>query len=134
MAEDLEEECKNYEKMIENVGKIALQILCLGLNGHIGFNEPGISFSSRTHVVDLTLSTTIEANVHFFENIDDVPRKALTMGVQTIMEAKEILFIINGEKKRTFLRKVVHVDVTEEVPASILQRHPNVTVITDIDV
>lgn len=99
MAEDLEEECKNYEKMIENVGKIALQILCLGLNGHIGFNEPGISFSSRTHVVDLTPSTTIEANVRFFENIDDVPRKALTIGVQTIMEAKEILFIVNGEKK-----------------------------------
>lgn len=99
MAEDLEEECKNYEKMIENVGKIDLQILGLGLNGHIGFNEPGTSFSSRTHVVDLTLSTTIEANVRFFENIDDVPRKALTMGVQTIMEAKEILFIVNGEKK-----------------------------------
>lgn len=129
MAEDLEEECKNYEKMIENVGKIALQILCLGLNGQIGFNEPVISFSSRTHVVDLTLST-IEAN----ENIDDVPRKALTIGVQTIMEAKEILFIVNGEKKADILRKVVHGDVTEEVPASILQRHPNVTVITDIDV
>lgn len=104
MAEDLEEECKNYEKMIENVGKIALQILCLGLNGHIGFNEPGISFSSRTHVVDLTLST-IEANARFFENIDDVPRKALTMGVQTIMEAKEILFIVNGEKKADIFKE-----------------------------
>ena len=105
MAEDLEEECKNYEKMIENVGKIALQILCLGLNGHIGFNEPGISFSSRTHVVDLTPSTTIEANVRFFENIDDVPRKALTIGVQTIMEAKEILFIVNGEKKADIFKE-----------------------------
>lgn len=134
MAEDLEEECKNYEKMIENVGKITLQILCLGLNGQIGFNEPGISFSSSTHVVDLTPSTTIVANARFFENIDDVPRKALTIGVQTIMEAKEILFIVNGEKKADILRKVVHGDVTEEVPASILQRHPNVTVIADIDV
>lgn len=105
MAEDLEEECKNYEKMIENVGKIALQILCLGLNGQIGFNEPVISFSSRTHVVDLTPSTTIEANVRFFENIDDVPRKALTMGVQTIMEAKEILFIVNGEKKADIFKE-----------------------------
>jgi len=133
MAEDLEEECKNYEKMIENVGKIDLQILGLGLNGHIGFNEPGTSFSSRTHVVDLTPST-IEANARFFSSIDEVPKKALTMGIATIMDAKEILFLVNGEKKADILRKVVHGEVTEDVPASVLQRHPNVTLITDIDV
>ena len=133
LAEDLEKECEQYEVLIQQEGKIDVQILGLGLNGHIGFNEPGTSFDSRTHVVELEESTRI-ANSRFFNSLDEVPKKALTMGIGTIMEAKEIIFIVNGEKKADILRKVVHGEVTENVPASILQRHPNITLITDIDV
>lgn len=132
LAEDLDKECEQYEELIQKEGKIDVQLLGLGLNGHIGFNEPGTPFDSRTHVVELEESTRI-ANSRFFNSLDEVPKKALTMGIGTIMEAKEIIFIVNGEKKADILRKVVHGDITEEVPASILQRHPNITLITDID-
>lgn len=133
LAADLEKECEQYEKLIQKEGKIDLQVLGLGLNGHIGFNEPGTPFDSRTHVVELEESTRI-ANSRFFNSLEEVPKKALTMGIGTIMEAKEIIFLVNGEKKADILRKVVHGEVTENVPASILQRHPNITLITDIDV
>lgn len=132
LAADLEKECVEYEALIQQVGNIDLQVLGLGLNGHIGFNEPGTSFDSRTHVVELAEST-IEANARFFESEDEVPRKALTMGIGTIMDAKEIVFLVQGEQKADILRKVVHGEVTETVPASILQHHPNITLITDID-
>ncbi|HLS65949.1 MAG TPA: glucosamine-6-phosphate deaminase [Pseudogracilibacillus sp.] len=131
-AKDLEQECTTFEKLIEESGKLHMQILGLGLNGHIGFNEPGTPFDSRTHIVELD-QVTIEANARFFDSIDDVPTRALTMGIGTIMEAKEILFLVQGEKKADILRKVVYGEVTEEVPASILQRHPNATLLTDID-
>lgn len=132
-AEDLQKECDHFERLIQETGKMDLQILGLGLNGHIGFNEPGTSFNSRTHIVELS-ETTIKANARFFPTIQDVPTKALTMGIGTIMEAKEILFLVQGEHKAEILQKVVHGKVTEGVPASILQRHPNITLITDIDI
>lgn len=131
-AEDLEKECATFERLIDEAGKLHMQILGLGLNGHIGFNEPGTPFDSRTHIVELD-RMTIEANSRFFDSIDDVPTRALTMGIGTIMEAEEILFLVQGEKKADILRKVVYGEVTEEVPASILQRHPNATLLTDID-
>lgn len=132
LAPNLEEECETYEKLIQQAGKINLQVLGLGLNGHIGFNEPGTPFDSRTHVVELEESTR-EANARFFKSIEEVPTKALTMGIGTIMEAEEIVFLVQGEKKADILRKVVHGEVTEQVPASILQKHPNITLITDIE-
>ncbi|MBO1005429.1 glucosamine-6-phosphate deaminase [Pseudogracilibacillus auburnensis] len=133
LALDIEEECKSYEQLIEQSGSIDLQLLGLGLNGHIGFNEPGTPFDKRTHVVALD-AVTREANARFFSHLDEVPTQALTMGIGTIMEAKQILLLVIGEKKADILKQVVHGDVSENVPASILQRHPNVTIITDIDV
>ncbi len=131
-ADNLEEECRSFEKLMKESGDIDLQILGLGLNGHIGFNEPGTSFDSRTHIVDLDKST-IEANARFFESKEEVPTQALTMGISNIKEAKKILILVQGEKKADILKKVVYGDVTEEVPASVLQHHPNVVLVTDID-
>lgn len=133
LADNLEEECQYYERLIKEAGKIDLQVLGLGLNGHIGFNEPGTPFDKRTHVVELDQSTR-EANARFFNQMDDVPTQALTMGIGTIMEASEILLLVQGEKKAEILKEVMNGEITEEVPASILQRHPRVTLITDIDI
>lgn len=124
------EECENYEKKIRDAGGIDMQILGIGLNGHIGFNEPGTSFESRTHVIDLDESTR-QANSRFFSSIDEVPKQAITMGIATIMESKEILLLVSGEAKADILAKVINGDVTEEIPATILQQHPNVTIIAD---
>jgi glucosamine-6-phosphate deaminase len=128
--ENLEEECKAYEKEIERAGKIDLQMLGIGLNGHIGFNEPGTSFKSRTHIVALDESTR-QANARFFDSIEEVPTQALTMGIETIMESKEILLLISGEGKADTLAKLLEGKVTEDFPASILHDHPNVTIIAD---
>ncbi len=127
---DSETACKKYDEIIEQVGGIDLQILGLGHNGHIGFNEPGEFFEKTTHCVDLTEST-IEANKRFFEKEEDVPRQAYTMGIQTIMKAKMILLLVSGEGKAQILRDVICGPVTPKVPASILQMHPNVIVIAD---
>lgn len=108
-----------------------MQLLGLGLNGHIGFNEPGSAFESKTHVTQLDKST-IEANARFFKRVEDVPTKVITMGIGTIMKAKQILLLVQGEKKADILKKVIYGEVTEDIPASILQRHPKVTLITDI--
>ncbi len=132
VAEDLEKETKEYDEMIENLGGVDLQILGIGRNAHIAFNEPGTSFDSGTHVVDLTEST-IQDNARFFEKIEDVPTKAVSMGLGTIMNAKSILLIASGEGKKQALKDMIHGEVTEEVPASILQRHHDVKVITDIE-
>lgn len=132
LAADLEDECATYEARLSEAGDIDLQILGLGLNGHIGFNEPGTSFDMRTHVVELDASTR-EANARFFQDEADVPTQAISMGISTILDAKQIVLLVQGEKKADILRKVVHGEVTEEVPASILQRHDNVTIITDIE-
>ena len=130
MEPDSEKECKKYDQIIESLGGIDLQLLGLGYNGHIGFNEPGDSFTVGTHCVDLQEST-IEANKRFFDTIDDVPRQAYTMGISAIMQAKKILLLISGEGKAEILRDVITGPVTPRVPASILQFHKNVHLVAD---
>lgn len=129
-APNLKEECMNYEKKIRDAGYIDLQILGVGINGHIGFNEPGTSFDSRTDVVNLTEST-MRVNSRFFKSIDEIPHRAITMGIGTIMESKEIIMLVSGEHKADALHRMINGEVTEDFPASILQKHPNVTVIAD---
>ena len=128
--EDAEKECARYEALIESMGGVDIQLLGLGHNGHIGFNEPAADFAVTTHCVDLTEST-IEANKRFFESADDVPRQAYTMGIGTIMKAKKILLVVNGEGKADIVAKAFFGPVTPEVPASILQLHRDVTIVAD---
>lgn len=128
--EDAEMACANHEEIIRSLGGIDLQLLGLGNNGHIGFNEPGAAFEKETHCVDLTKST-IEANSRFFASIDEVPTQAYTMGIRTIMQAKKILVAVNGEGKAEIVARAFWGPVTPEVPASILQMHPDVTVVAD---
>ncbi|WKA50151.1 glucosamine-6-phosphate deaminase [Planococcus liqunii] len=129
-SEDLEQDCRAYEKQIQRAGGIGLQVLGIGLNGHIGFNEPGTPFSSRTHVVELSPSTR-RANARFFPGIEEVPTQAISMGIASIMESKKILLLVSGEQKAEALHRLLNGDVTEDFPASILQTHPDVTVIAD---
>ncbi|HHU17615.1 MAG TPA: glucosamine-6-phosphate deaminase [Clostridiales bacterium] len=130
MAADIEAECIRYENLIKELGGIDLQLLGLGHNGHIGFNEPDDYFPLLTHRVQLKEST-IKANSRFFENEDQVPREAITMGIKSIMQAKRILLCVSGEAKAEILKKVLSGPVTPEVPGSILQLHPNLTVVAD---
>ena len=130
MAEDAEKECKRYEELIRSLGGVDLQLLGLGHNGHIGFNEPGAAFEKETHCVNLT-ERTIEANKRFFASADDVPKQAFTMGIKTIMQAKNILVIASGEDKAEILKEAFFGPVTPAVPASILQLHNNVIVVGD---
>ncbi len=127
-AEDLQKECEAYDALIQQSGGIDLQLLGIGLDGHIGFNEPDSYFEKATHVVDLDPST-IEANARFFASEADVPRKAVTMGMGGIMSAKKVLLIANGKNKKEIVEKAFFGPVTPAVPASILQLHPDVTVI-----
>ncbi len=127
-AADLKAEGKAYDQRIEDFGGIDLQLLGIGIDGHIGFNEPDNCFTKETHVVELDEST-IKANSRFFESEADVPRKAITMGMGGIMNAKKVLLIANGANKKEILEKAFYGPITPEVPASILQLHPNVTVI-----
>ena len=127
-ADDLEAECKAYDARIKKHGGIDLQLLGIGLDGHIGFNEPDDFFVKDTHVVDLDEST-IKANSRFFESEADVPRKAVTMGMVSIMQAKKILLVANGANKKEILEKAFFGPITPKIPASILQLHPNITVI-----
>ena len=130
MAEDIAAECERYEELIRSLGGVDIQLLGIGRNGHIGFNEPADSFDKMTHCVDLTEST-IEANKRFFASADDVPRQAVSMGSGTIMKAKKILLIACGEDKADAVAKSFFGPVTPEVPASILQLHSDVVVIAD---
>ena len=127
---DMEGECLSYERAIESIGGIDMQLLGLGSNGHIGFNEPGECFTRKTHIVDLAEST-IEANKRFFEDASQVPRQAITMGIGTIMKAKKILMVVDGEKKAKVLKEALTGEVTPKVPASILQLHPDFTLVAD---
>lgn len=129
-AIDGETECKKYDKLINDLGNVDLQLLGLGLNGHIGFNEPDDKFPKGTHLVALSQST-IEANSRFFENYDDIPRYAYTMGIKNIMDAKKIVVVVNGKQKADILKQVVTGPITPEVPASILQLHKDVTIVAD---
>lgn len=130
MEPDAEKECGRYEELIRSLGGVDLQLLGLGHNGHIGFNEPGEAFEKKTHCVDLTEST-IEANKRFFASADDVPKQAYTMGIKTIMQAKKILIVVNGENKADIVERAFFGPVTPEVPASILQLHNDVTLVGD---
>ena len=130
MELDSDKECERYNQVIESMGGVDIQVLGLGHNGHIGFNEPADSFAKLTHCVDLTQST-IEANKRFFASADDVPRQAYTMGIQTIMKAKKILLIVSGEDKAAILRDSLCGEVTPKVPSSILQFHNDVVVVAD---
>ena len=130
MEPDAEKECGRYEELIRSLGGVDLQLLGLGHNGHIGFNEPGEAFEKETPCVDLTEST-IEANKRFFASADDVPKQAYTMGIKTIMQAKKILIVVNGENKADIVERAFFGPVTPEVPASILQLHNDVTLVGD---
>ncbi|WP_042222430.1 glucosamine-6-phosphate deaminase [Oceanobacillus manasiensis] len=127
---DLDQECIDYEARIKQAGGIDIQVLGIGLNGHIGFNEPGTNFSSRTHIIDLAESTRT-ANARFFDSLEEVPEQAITMGVDTIMDSKEILLLVSGEKKAEAVSRMLEGEISEEFPASILQKHPHVTVVGD---
>ena len=128
LTKDPEKECAEYDKRIEELGGIDLQVLGMGLNGHIGFNEPGDSFPVGTHLVTLD-GSTIEANSRFFASKEEVPTQALSMGLKGIMGAKKILLIVHGKAKRETLEKAISGPVTPWLPASILQLHPDVTVV-----
>lgn len=127
---DAEAACAEYDRMVADAGFCDLQLLGIGRNGHIGFNEPAPVFSKGTHCVDLTPST-IEANARLFDRPEDVPRQAYTMGVQTIMRARSILVVANGENKAQAVYDMCYGPVTPACPASILQLHNNVTVVAD---
>ena len=128
--EDAQTVCAAYEETIRALGGVDLQLLGLGNNGHIGFNEPGEVFEKEAHCVNLAQST-IEANSRFFASVDDVPTQAYTMGIGPIMKAKKILVIVNGAGKADILKEAFFGPITPKVPASVLQMHPDVTVIAD---
>ncbi|MEK4107493.1 glucosamine-6-phosphate deaminase [Paenibacillus sp. FSL R10-2791] len=129
-AADMEAECLAYDKMLEENGPVDLQILGIGSNGHIGFNEPDANLSSKTHVVDL-LDDTREANARFFDSLDEVPRQAITMGIGGILKARQILLLVRGAGKAEAIRNAVEGPITTQCPASLLQSHPNVIVLVD---
>lgn len=129
-ALDAQKECNRYEELINSLGHIDIQLLGLGHNGHIGFNEPASSFSQKTHCVNLTEST-INANRRFFTSAEDVPKQAYTMGIGTIMKARKILLIVNGEDKADIVAESFLGPVTPKIPASILQLHNDVIIVGD---
>ncbi len=127
---DAEAECARYEAKIKELGGVDLQLLGIGHNGHIGFNEPNAQFDRRTHCVNLTQST-IDANKRFFASEDEVPRQAYTMGIKTIMQASKILMVVSGEDKAEIIEKAFFGPITPEVPASVLQLHNDVILVGD---
>lgn len=129
-VEDEKVECKRYNEVIKNLGGVDLQLLGIGHNGHIGFNEPDEIFEKETHLVALAQST-IEANSRLFDNPDDVPRYAYTMGIKTIMQAKKVLLVVSGEEKAAIVKEAFFGPVTPKVPASILQMHNDVILVGD---
>lgn len=129
MAADEEKECVRYDEVLEQLPR-DIQLLGLGSNGHIAFNEPGTPFGSGTHVVSLAEST-VKDNARLFDDISEVPRKAFTMGIRQIMQAKKILILASGANKADAVAKMVKGEVTEAVPASVLQLHPDCTLIVD---
>ncbi len=130
LAPDPQAECDWYNQVIRRMGGIDIQVLGMGHNGHIGFNEPGDAFELETHVVDLS-ERTIQANARFFSSPDEVPRQAMTMGIKSIMMARKILMMVSGEDKAEAVWKAFSGPVTPQVPASILQLHPYVTLVGD---
>jgi len=129
-AGNYEAECERYETLIAEAGGIDLQILGIGRNGHIGFNEPDIKFEATTHIVQLD-EQTINDNARFFDTIEDVPKKAISMGIKTIMQSRGIILLASGIEKADAVAGMVNGKITPELPASVLQLHPNVTIIVD---
>lgn len=127
IATDLEQECKRYDRLIEELGGVELQLLGIGHNGHIGFNEPNEFFDKATHVVELKQST-IDANSRFFEKIEDVPKRAITMGIKSIMSAKKVLLVAGADKK-DIIERALFGPITPQVPASVLQFHNDLIVV-----
>ncbi len=132
LAEDAEAECAAYDKRIEDLGGIDLQVLGMGMNGHVGFNEPDDHFPVGTHLVTLEESTIV-ANSRFFASKEEVPTQAISMGLKGIMTAKKIVMIVHGKAKEETLMKALYGPVTPYVPASILQLHPDVTVVFSLN-
>ena len=132
-AEDTEKECADYEDLIKKLGGIDLQVLGIGRNGHIGFNEPAPQLYPHTHKTDLTQST-IEANSRFFSSIDSVPRYALTMGMGTILSAKAIIILASGKEKKDAVKRMLSETIDTSCPATLLSLHSNVTVVVTEDV
>lgn len=132
MAENPEKECKEYDENIIKAGGIDLQVLGIGQNGHIAFNEPSDELIEGTHITGLTEST-IKANARFFESEKDVPTKAVTMGMASIMRAKKIIILANGASKRDVVTKLLNGGITTNIPASLLKVHPDVTLFCDRD-
>lgn len=130
MEEDSELACRKYNEIIHSLGGVDLQLLGIGHNGHIGFNEPGIAFEKETHCVKLT-ERTIKANMRFFLSEEHVPKQAYTMGIKTIMSAARILVVVSGEDKAEIVKEAFFGPITPAVPASILQLHGNVTIVAD---
>ena len=130
LEEDKEKACQDYDEIIRSHGGIDLQLLGLGHNGHIGFNEPGDSFAKTTHCVTLAEST-VAANARFFASASEVPKEAYTMGIQSIMQAKKILVMVCGKDKKKIVQKAFYGSITPQVPASVLQLHPDVILVGD---
>lgn len=126
-APDIDIECEQYEEKIEEKGGIDLQVLGIGNNGHIGFNEPDLKFEATTHLVKLD-EMTIEANSRFFSSIEEVPKHAISMGIKTIMHSRKIVLLANGMNKAETVYKAMFGPITPEVPASILQLHPDANI------
>lgn len=131
-ADSIEEECKRYDRLIEKLGGIDMQLLGIGENGHIGFNEPDEAFEQMTHCVQLKRST-IDANARYFTSMEDVPKQAITMGIKAIMQARSIVLCASGARKADILHKVLFGPVTPEVPGSVLQMHPRLIVVADTE-
>ncbi len=130
MEPDSDKACRDYNEIIASVGGVDLQLLGLGHNGHIGFNEPGMAFEAETHCVNLTEST-MKANQRFFASMEEVPKQAYTMGIKTIMQAKKILIVISGEDKAQIVKAAFFGPITPQVQASVLQLHNDVTIVAD---
>ncbi len=130
ITENVNKECKQYEDLIKKSDRIDLQVLGIGDNGHIGFNEPDISLNTQTHLVNLT-TKTIKANSRFFNNVQEIPKQAITMGIGTIMRARKIILLANGKRKARVIERTINSPITTKVPASVLQLHNDVTIIAD---
>lgn len=127
---DLEEGCRKYDEMIKKTGGIDIQLIGIGTNGHIAFNEPGTPFDRRTHVAHLS-EETIDANSKYFLSKDDIPKRAVTMGIQSIMEAKHVVMVAFGKNKAEAIKGMIEGPINTELPASVLQNHPHLSVFLD---
>jgi glucosamine-6-phosphate deaminase len=130
VTENVDEECRHYESLIQKNSGIDLQILGIGDNGHLGFNEPALGLNSKTHLANLS-EETIQANSKYFKDIEEVPRQALTMGIGTIMKAEKIILLASGPKKAHVIERTINGPVSTEVPATVLQLHSDVTLLID---